>query len=44
VLLASAGVAFSRSAWPDIAVGLVIAGMFGASAVGVIGKARRQLG
>lgn len=44
VLLASAGVALSRSAGPDIAVGLVIAGMFGASAVGVIGKARRQLG
>jgi Co/Zn/Cd efflux system component len=44
VLLASAGVALRQSAWPDIAVGLVIAGMFGASAVGVIGKARRQLG
>jgi len=44
VLLASAGVAFLGSAWPDIAVGLAIAGMFGASAVGVIGKARRQLG
>ena len=44
VLLASAGVALLQSAWPDIAVGLVIAGMFGASAVGVIGKARRQLG
>jgi hypothetical protein len=31
------------SAWPDIAVGLLIAGMFGASAVGVIVRARRQL-
>jgi Co/Zn/Cd efflux system component len=44
VLLASAGVALLRSPWPDIAVGLVIAGMFGASAIGVIGKARQQLG
>jgi Co/Zn/Cd efflux system component len=43
VLLASAGVVFFRSALPDIAVGLLIAGMFGASAVGVIAKARRQL-
>ena len=43
VLLASAGVALFRSALPDIAVGLLIAGMFGASAVGVIAKARRQL-
>jgi Co/Zn/Cd efflux system component len=43
VLLASAGVALLQSAWPDIAVGLVIAGMFGASAIGVIGKARQQL-
>src|SRR5260370_13588071 len=40
VLLASAGVALLRSAWPDIAVGLLIAGMFGASAVAVIAKAR----
>jgi Co/Zn/Cd efflux system component len=43
VLLASAGVALLQSAWPDIAVGLVIAGMFGASAIGVIRKARQQL-
>lgn len=43
VLLASVGVGLLHSAWPDIAVGLLIAGMFGASAVGVIGKARRQL-
>jgi Co/Zn/Cd efflux system component len=43
VLLASVGVALLQSAWPDIAVGLVIAGMFGASAIGVIGKARQQL-
>ena len=43
VLLASAGVGLLQSAWPDIAVGLLIAGMFGASAVSVIGTARRQL-
>ena len=43
VLLASVGVGLLGSAWPDIAVGLLIAGMFGASAVRVIGKARRQL-
>ena len=43
VLLASAGVGLLGSAWPDIAVGLLIAGMFGASAVGVIVRARRQL-
>ena len=43
VLLASVGVALLHSAWPDIAVGLLIAGMFGASAIGVIAKARRQL-
>jgi Co/Zn/Cd efflux system component len=43
VLLASAGVRLLGSAWPDIAVGLLIAGMFGASAVAVIARARRQL-
>lgn len=43
VLLASMGVGLLHSAWPDIAVGLLIAGMFGASAIGVIAKARRQL-
>ena len=43
VLLASVGVGLLRSAWPDIAVGLLIAGMFGASALGVIARARRQL-
>ena len=43
VLLASAGVGLLGSVWPDIAVGLLIAGMFGASAVGVIARARRQL-
>jgi Co/Zn/Cd efflux system component len=43
VLLASVGVGLLHSAWPDIAVGLLIAAMFGASAIGVIAKARRQL-
>jgi Co/Zn/Cd efflux system component len=43
VLLASVGVGLLHSAWPDIAVGLLIAGMFGVSAIGVIGKARGQL-
>jgi Co/Zn/Cd efflux system component len=43
VLLASVGVGLLHSAWPDIAVGLLIAGMFGASAIGVIAKARRQI-
>ncbi len=43
VLLASAGVMAARSAWPDIAVGLLIAVMFTVSAVGVLGRARRAL-
>ena len=43
VLLAGAGVALSGRGWPDIAVGLVIAALFGTSAVGVIRDARRQL-
>jgi Co/Zn/Cd efflux system component len=43
VLLASVGVGLLRSAWPDIAVGLLIAGMFGASALRVIARARREL-
>ena len=43
VLLAGAGVAALGSAWPDIAVGLLIAAMFGVSALGVIARARRQL-
>jgi Co/Zn/Cd efflux system component len=43
VLLAGAGVAALGSAWPDIAVGLAIAVMFGASAIAVIDRARRQL-
>jgi Co/Zn/Cd efflux system component len=43
VLIASAGVAATRSAWPDIAVGLLIAAMFSVSAVAVLGRARRAL-
>jgi Co/Zn/Cd efflux system component len=43
VLLASAGVMTVRSAWPDIAVGLLIAGMFSISAITVLRGARRAL-
>ena len=42
VLLAGAGVAVTNRAWPDIAVGLVIAGLFLASAVAVIRDALRH--
>ena len=43
VLLAAAGVGLMNAAWPDIAVGSLIAGMFGSSAVGVLRAARQQL-
>jgi Co/Zn/Cd efflux system component len=43
VLAASAAVAFTGSGWPDIIVGLIIAAVFGASAVTVIHSARRGL-
>jgi Co/Zn/Cd efflux system component len=43
VLVAGAGVAVTGRAWPDIAVGLLIAAMFMTSAVGVIRDARRHL-
>ncbi len=39
VLLAALGVGLTGSAWPDILVGLAIAALFGASAVGVIREA-----
>jgi len=39
VLLAALGVGLTRSAWPDIVVGLAIAALFGMSAVGVIREA-----
>lgn len=44
VLAASAAVAFTGSGWPDIIVGLIIAAVFGASAVTVIHSAKRGLG
>jgi Co/Zn/Cd efflux system component len=44
VLAASAAVAFTGSGWPDIIVGLIIAAVFGASAVTVIHAAKRGLG
>lgn len=43
VLVASAVVALTGSGWPDIIVGLVIAAMFGASAVNVIRSAKRAM-
>jgi Co/Zn/Cd efflux system component len=43
VLVASAAVALTRSGWPDIIVGLLIAGMFGASAASVIRSVTRRL-
>jgi Co/Zn/Cd efflux system component len=43
VLLAAAGVVLTGSAWPDVVTGLGIAAMFGASAVGVIRAARRDV-
>jgi Co/Zn/Cd efflux system component len=43
VIAAAGGVALTGSAWPDIAVGLLIAAMFGASAVHVIRDGRRVL-
>lgn len=43
VLLAAGGVAVTGSAWPDIVTGLMIAAMFGSSAVGVLREARREL-
>jgi Co/Zn/Cd efflux system component len=43
VLLAAGGVALTGAAWPDIVVGLGIAGLFGAaSAVEVIRSAWRE--
>jgi Co/Zn/Cd efflux system component len=43
VLLAAAGVALMGTAWPDILIGLLIAGLFATSAVDVIRSARREL-
>jgi cation diffusion facilitator family transporter len=44
VLVAAVGVLVTGAAWPDIAVGLAIALLFGSSAVTVIRGARRRLG
>jgi Co/Zn/Cd efflux system component len=41
VLLAAGAVWLTRSAWPDIAVGLAIAALFGSSAFAIILHARR---
>jgi cation diffusion facilitator family transporter len=43
VLIAAGGVALTGSAWPDIAVGLLIATMFVTSAISIVGEARRAL-
>jgi Co/Zn/Cd efflux system component len=43
VLLAALGVALTGSAWPDIAIGLAIAGLFMTSAVDVILSALRPV-
>jgi cation diffusion facilitator family transporter len=43
VLLAAAGVAITGAAWPDVAVGLGIAALVCASAVGVLRAAASQL-
>jgi Co/Zn/Cd efflux system component len=43
VMLAAVGVALTWQAWPDIAVGMLIAALFVTSAVRVIREARRQL-
>ena len=43
VLLAALGVLVTGAAWPDIAIGLAIALLFGSSAFDVIRQARRQL-
>jgi Co/Zn/Cd efflux system component len=43
ILVASAAVALTGSGWPDIVVGLLIAAMFGTSAVSVIRSARGGL-
>jgi Co/Zn/Cd efflux system component len=44
VLLAALGVLMTGAAWPDIVVGVLIAFLFGSSAIDVMRRARRQLG
>ena len=41
VFVAASAVWLTRSAWPDIVAGLAIAGLFGASAVGILRQALR---
>lgn len=41
--MAAAGVHLAGSAWPDVVIGLLIAAMFGRSAVAVLQAARREL-
>ncbi len=43
VLLAAAAVALTGSPWPDLIIGLLVAGVFGRSAVQVIRDASREL-
>ena len=43
VLLAAAAVALTASPWPDLIIGLLVAGVFGRSAVQVIRDASREL-
>jgi Co/Zn/Cd efflux system component len=43
VLVAAAAVALTGSPWPDIAIGLLVAGVFGHSAVRVIREASRAV-
>ena len=43
VLAAAGVVVLTGSGWPDIVVGLLIAAMFGTSAVRVVGAAWREL-
>lgn len=43
VLVAAGAVALTGSAWPDIGIGLLIAALFGSSAVNVIRGAEREL-
>ena len=43
VLLAAAAVALTGSSWPDIAIGLLVAAVFGRSAVQVVREASRAV-
>jgi Co/Zn/Cd efflux system component len=43
VLVAAAAVALTGSGWPDIAIGLIVASLFGSSALTVMRDARRAL-